>query len=389
MIKVASFRKRNDTWEYRVRYKEMGKYKETSKGGFKTKKEAQLAAAKIEEKIANGINMQSSNMTFYDYMYEWLETYKKGNVSPGTYRIYEKNIRIYILPAFGDMKLKDLTRIRYQGFINKLLEHLTKKTVKTIHATIHQALDIAVNELEIISKNPSTKAKIKERHVLNKKHIVKCYDIDELDSFLNYILIQKESYKYYSLFMFLSRTGLRIGECLALQWTDIDFNTKSLHITKTLLSTTRTDSIIFGPPKNKNSVRIISIDTSTLSILKKIKIEQTKNILKHGKYYKNYNFIFTHEDNSCMLHTGTLKFLQRVCKESEHKYITLHGFRHTHAVHLLQSGANLKYVSERLGHSTIDMTANVYLHVTKSMEETSVNQYNDFLKSRGQIVGKH
>ena len=178
--------------------------------------------------------------------------------------------------------------------------------------------------------------------------------------------------------MFLSRTGLRIGECLALQWEDIDFNTKSLHITKTLLSTTRTDSIIFGPPKNKNSVRTITIDISTLNLLKKIKIEQIKNTLKHGEYYQNYNFIFTHEDNSCMLHTGTLKFLQRVCEESEHKYITLHGFRHTHAVHLLQSGANIKYVSERLGHSTIDMTANVYLHVTKSVEETSVNQYDDF-----------
>ncbi|MED2995047.1 tyrosine-type recombinase/integrase [Bacillus tropicus] len=67
----------------------------------------------------------------------------------------------------------------------------------------------------------------------------------------------------------------------------------------------------------------------------------------------------------------------------------MHGFRHTHAVHLLQSGANIKYVSERLGHSSIDMTANVYLHVTKSMEETAVNQYDQFLKSRGQIVGKH
>ncbi|MGR5991697.1 Arm DNA-binding domain-containing protein [Bacillus paranthracis] len=74
---MASFRKRNDKWEYRIRYKERGKFKETSKGGFKTKKEAQLAAAKIEEKIASGVNMQSSNMTFHDYMYEWLETYKK------------------------------------------------------------------------------------------------------------------------------------------------------------------------------------------------------------------------------------------------------------------------------------------------------------------------
>ena len=68
--------------------------------------------------------------------------------------------------------------------------------------------------------------------------------------------------------MFLSRTGLRIGECLALQWEDIDFNTKSLHITKTLLSTTRTDSIIFDHPKNKNSVRTITIDISTLNLLK-------------------------------------------------------------------------------------------------------------------------
>lgn len=110
--------------------------------------------------------------------------------------------------------------------------------------------------------------------------------------------------------------------------------------------------------------------------------------MKNGKYYKEYNFVFTHEDNSCMLHPATLKFLQQACKKGNLKYITLHGFRHTHAVHLLQSGANLKYVSERLGHSSIDMTANVYLHITKSIEETAVNQYDEFLKSRGQIVGK-
>lgn len=77
-----------------------------------------------------------------------------------------------------------------------------------------------------------------------------------------------------------------------------------------------------------------------------------------------------------------------MCKDGGFKYITLHGFRHTHAVHLLQSGANIKYVSERLGHSSINMTADVYLHVTRSMEETAVNQYNEFLNARGQIVGE-
>ncbi|MBJ8055261.1 site-specific integrase [Bacillus cereus] len=385
---MASFRKRNDKWEYRIRYKEMGKYKETSKGGFKTKKEAQLAAAKIEEKVANGVTISNSNMTFNDYMYEWLELYKKGNVSPRTYGVYEKNIRLYILPTFGSIKLKDLTRIKYQKFINELLNKLSKKTVETINVTMHHALDTAVNELEILSKNSTNKIQMKEHHVVDKKEEIKCYDIDELNGFLNYVLNEKGGFKYYSLFIFLSRTGLRIGECLALQWDDVDFEKKNFHINKTLISTKRNQPIIFGPPKNKSSIRTISLDDSTLQHLKKMKLEQSKNILKFGKYYQDYNFVFTHDDNSCMLHPSTLKFLQQACKKGNFRYITLHGFRHTHAVHLLQSGANLKYVSGRLGHSSIDMTANVYLHITKSIEESSVNQYDNFLKSRGQIVGK-
>nr|WP_255287089.1 site-specific integrase [Bacillus cereus] len=175
-------------------------------------------------------------------------------------------------------------------------------------------------------------------------------------------------------------------ECLALQWEDIDFEEQKLYITKTLLSNKRNEDILFWPPKNKSSKRTITLDPSTISHLTKMKLKQNKNMLKNGKYYKDYNFIFTHDDNSFILHPSTLKFLQKVCKKGNLKYITLHGFRHTHAVHLLQIGANIKYVSERLGHSSIDMTANVYLHITKSIEETAVNQYDEFLKSRGQIA---
>ncbi|HDR7789601.1 site-specific integrase [Bacillus cereus group sp. Bc252] len=385
---MASFRKRNDKWEYRIRYKEMGKYKETSKGGFKTKKEAQLAAAKIEEKLVNGSNIQNGKITFNEYLYEWLNVFKKGNVAPRTYMVYEKNIRLHILPVFGELKLKDLTRIKYQKFINNLLEKYSKKTVETINVTMHHALDTAVNELGILEKNPTTKIKLRTTRVSSKNDDIKCYDIDELHQFLTYILNEKGGFKYFSLFMFLSRTGLRIGECLALQWEDIDFEEQKLFINKTLITTKRNEKILFGPPKNRSSKRTISLDSSTISHLRKMKMEQNKNTLKNGKYYKEYNFVFTHEDNSCMLHPATLKFLQQACKKGNLKYITLHGFRHTHAVHLLQSGANLKYVSERLGHSSIDMTANVYLHITKSIEETAVNQYDEFLKSRGQIVGK-
>ncbi|WP_257145379.1 site-specific integrase [Bacillus cereus] len=168
----------------------------------------------------------------------------------------------------------------------------------------------------------------------------------------------------------------------------MEFDKKQVYINKTLITTQRNHPIKFGPPKNKSSIRILTLDDSTSSLLKQMKIEQAKNILRNGKYYQDYNFVFTNEDNSCILRASALVFLKEACEKGRFEYITLHGFRHTHAVHLLQSGANIKYVSERLGHSTINMTADVYLHVTKSMEETAVNQYDEFLKSRGQIVGE-
>lgn len=101
---------------------------------------------------------------------------------------------------------------------------------------------------------------------------MKCFDIDELESFLDYVLNEQANFKYYSLFVFLSRTGLRIGECLALQWDDIEFDKKHVHINKTLISIQTNQHIKFGPPKNKSSIRKLTLDDSTLALLKKIKI---------------------------------------------------------------------------------------------------------------------
>lgn len=118
-----------------------------------------------------------------------------------------------------------------------------------------------------------------------------------------------------------------------------------------------------------------------------MKIEQAKNILINGKYYQNYNFVFTNEDNSYILRASTLVFLKEACKKRRIRIYNITWIQAYTCCASATKWSEHKYVSERLGHSTINMTADVYLHVTKSMEETSVNQYDEFLKSRGQIVG--
>lgn len=377
-----------DFWEFRIRYKDGNKYKEKSKKGFETKKEAEHAARKIEGQLANGVSLNNENILIEDYLIEWLEVYKKDNVSKRSYDAYEKNIRLYLIPEFGSIKLKDLKRVYYQKFINNLLDKYALKTVKLIHTTMVGAINTAVNELDLLSKNPIQRIKLIDRKIVQQSETdLKCYDIDELGDFLKFASKEKLGFKYCPLFTFLARTGLRIGECLALQWEDIDFNNKTVQINKTLTSASKKQKKMFGPPKNASSNRVITLDSSVIQLLKKVKIEQAKNILKNGRYYKDLNFVFTHEDNSIIIPRATTKYLKELCEKGKFRYITMHGFRHTHAVHLLQSGSDIKYVSKRLGHATVDMTANVYLHVTKSIEENSINRYEEFMKNCGHFVG--
>ncbi|MEJ9151826.1 Arm DNA-binding domain-containing protein [Bacillus smithii] len=109
---MASFRKHpNGTWEYRIRYKDRttGKYKEKSKRGFKSKKEAQLVAAQVEMELEYYGFSEDGNEKVDSYFEKWLEVYKKPNVKPITYSLQERNVRLNILPRWGNYKLKEIT----------------------------------------------------------------------------------------------------------------------------------------------------------------------------------------------------------------------------------------------------------------------------------------
>lgn len=164
---------------------------------------------------------------------------------------------------------------------------------------------------------------------------------------------------------------MRKSEALSLQWKDIDFMLKRVTIGKTL-ALDENKMIIIQEPKTKSSQRIITLDKTTLKILEEWRINQKEWYLNFGYNTSSPNqFLFTNKFNKLYYPQAPNDWLYNILEKYDLPKITLHGFRHTHASLLFESGANIKEVQERLGHKDVKTTMNIYAHVTpEKIEET-------------------
>lgn len=382
---MAYFRKRGTKWEYRINYtdRKTGEPKVASKSGFSTKPEAKLAAAAAELELEYYGFMPDGKEPVDKFFEKWLEVYKKPNVKPITYTVQERNVRLNILPRWGHLKIKDITRNEYQEWINELRGHYSEGTVRRIHSIMNCAMSDAVHDFNIIRENPLQKIKIpKETEDKNK---VKWFSREQLDQFIAAARPTKnskyqESRQYEALFTLLARTGLRIGEALALTWDDIDMDKRTLSISKTLVYPLNSTPYI-STPKSKTSNRIIKLDEPTIKIMKRHRINQKEVVLR----YENYkapkdNVVFTQHDGRWLRTNVVREYFKVVCKRVGLPLLSPHALRHTHAVHLLEAGATIKYVSARLGHKSVKITADTYLHITEKIEDDALALYESYVK---------
>jgi integrase len=393
---MASFRKRGckcegkkctcgAKWEYRIKYRDRqtGKMKEKTKGGFKTKKEAQLAAAEEELKIEQFGFAENGNEIIENYFSEWLEVYKKPYVKPITYSVQERNVRLNILPRWGKYRLKDITRTDYQKWINELREHYSEGTVRRIHSIFSSAMNDAVHEFHIIRENPVQKIKIPKD--VEKIKRVQYFTKEQLDKFLNSLMTPQKhakyqhSIQYYALFSLMGRTGIRIGEALALTWDDFNEKEKTINVDKTLVYPLNSSPYL-STPKTKNSIRTIKLEDEVVLLLKKHRINQKEVILRYKNYKPSEDNLMFHQHDGRWLRTNVVRdYFKTVCKRNGLPILSPHALRHSHAVHLLESGVNIKYVSERLGHASIKVTADTYSHITDKIENDALNLYSQYM----------
>jgi len=384
---MATFRKLpSGKWQARV----SKEGKEFSIGTFRTKKEAEIEAAKVEERIYYGQALNDRNMLFGQVTKDWLE-HKKANVKESTFVQLEVIVRNHIMPTFGDKKIMTIKRTEIKRWIATFGE--TDENGKEKYSfgsrlkylsVMKSILHHAVHELEVLEKNPADKLKVPiQDTVAIKKEKVKYFSLQELNQLLDFMKTYKHQrfpdYQlYYMLMLFLSKTGLRISEALALRWSDIDGD--KITIDK---QTSRDDNnkVKLTTLKNSSSYRTIKMDNEVVRELKKFKMKQNQLILGNPRFRKHEDGIIFQNYNGHYLTPSIIReTIQSYCKKAGVEYKGTHGFRHTHAVLLLESGASLKYVSNRLGHKTIKTTADTYLDITEKIEEDELQKFASYTK---------
>lgn len=378
---MATFRKLpSGKWQARV----SKDGKEFSVGTFRTKKEAEIEAGKVEERIYYGQSLDDRNMLFDNVVDEWLK-FKKLDVKTNSYDGIERIVRLHLLPHFG---AKRILRIRRKD-IKDWIEHYA--SLKIAHSSKAKYLTVlksifhyAVYDLEILEKSPCDKLSMPVEDSVGAEEEVKYYTLEELKKLLGFMKSKKtQRYKdyqlYYMLMYFLSRTGLRISEALAIRWSDIKDNKLTV---ERQVKKTKSGKVL-DTLKNSSSYRTITLDDELVKKLKKFKLYQNELILKNEFIPKNKDDIVFQNYLGDYLDVKAIRTsFERFCKRAGLKYKGTHVFRHTHAVLLLEAGANIKYVSKRLGHKTIKTTADTYLDITERIEHDEIAKFSTYTKNK-------
>lgn len=383
VIKLASFQKYKTKSGVRWMFKfygevdpRTGKRKQSTRRGFKTKKEAERAARMLENKIQEG-TYENDDVTYKYILLEWWETYK-NTIKVSTKNNRNSLINNHILPYFGNMKIKDINARYCQRVINEITKNANRSSVHIIKSVINLTFKYAVKK-NYISKNPMDHVVIPrqdEEVIQSKEEKRNFWKKDEVQSFLA-ISKNEMEFQDYVMFHVLIYTGMRKGELLALEWEDINFDNNTIHISKTLYFLDGKE--IVQTTKNVSSNRTIHVDDKTIRYLRKLHYKQKEELLKFGITQIPKNIFIRNDLRPIRLSTPNEILNDFIDRHDFHK-ITVHGLRHTHASLLFEAGADIKDVQTRLGHSNITTTMDTYTHVTETSSIKTAAKFQKYME---------
>ena len=371
----GSIRKRADgRWEGRYT---AGYHPETGKriiknvlGKTQAECKAKLSAALESVK---GIDVsRADEYTVATWLRSWYDIYAKPNIRVATADRYHLMVEQYTIPRIGNIKLTKLTAHDLQKLYKELMENgridrksghgnpgLSSTTVRSLHLMLHNAFERAVKE-KLILGNPT------ENCIVPKieKQEMKILHPDHISAYLN----AAERRNALPMFYLELVSGLRKGELVALQWSDLDEANCTISVSKQASWDTE-HRLILSRPKTGNSIREVSIPQDAVELLKQ----------EHAKHPDN-PWMFPSSRTGEMYHPDSVVNLhKKILKDAGLEHIRFHDLRHTFATLALQNGMDVKTVSSMLGHYDAGFTLRTYTHVTRQMQQKAAEKMGSFM----------
>jgi integrase len=327
---------------------------------FDTRREAEDFLARVipEARQAADAPLVDPDIIVKDYNELWLRAAAPG-LKPKTVENYRNCLRLHVLPTLGDRKLRRLKRSQIRTLLAAKLEAgLSRGSVAAIHTALRAMLAWAVDEDRVITVNPAARLGRKLKLVASKaarQQAIKAMDRAQVQAFLEAARVHPRASvrRMHRLFLCLARTGLRVGEARGLQWPDLDFQGRKLHVQRAF-SDDRLDT-----PKSGYG-RVVDMSRGLAEALRRLLYDRKAETLKRGWPELPPWVFITPEGQPLPKKVIGRAFASALKAADLPAHFTPHSLRHTFASQLLAQGEAVQYVQEQLGHKSITLTVDTY-----------------------------
>ncbi len=364
-------------WQVRVAVRDAeGKRRNQTIGTYPTKREAEKAEREALSARDRGAVIGPDRLTVAELVDGWL-TLKAAAISKNSARDYEGAARLHIKPAVGSIRVQRLSgetlQTAYTGWRDV---GLSPAMIRKCHVVVSQSLDLAVRR-GIVPRNVAGDI-ILPRLEKPKSNV---WTAGQLRAFLDAAQARPVLHRggdsgarrpddMIALWFLLGLEGVRRGEGLGLRWADVDFAKGTAHLVQTVApdKSNRGAAVILDRTKTAASSRTVRLTSETLAVLAAHRDRQRFQRQQAGSAWRDLDLITTTAGGGAVNPSNVSRSFERLVEQAGLPRITPHGLRHSCASLLMQAGVPVKAISERLGHSSVNITLNVYAHLVEDMQ---------------------
>lgn len=315
----------------------------------------------------------SSQMTVDTWFTYWSDNIESSIARYSTVKVHKSRYRNHIKDVIGYMSLADVKPMHCQNVLNILKnKNYSYGTIKMVRITMHVLFEAAV-ENDLLIYNPVRKNVYvkKETQTGNKKER-RVLSLEEQRHFLD---VAKGTRDYYQYILFL-QTGLRLGELVGLQWKDVDFKNRIISVNRSMQWTPEKKCFVISLPKSSNGVRKIPMTQDAYDALKAVEQKRKKSKVMCMEYAE---FVFLNKKGVPTKNVTYNGKLYRLAQKAGVDRLSPHVFRHTFATRCIEAGMRPKTLQKILGHSSIHITMNLYVHVLEEEKTKEMEKFEAYL----------